>query len=53
MVGKMATVYRFASIMVTLTKSHLIGFSKFHIWFASIKVIQDPCRKITECFLKK
>ena len=26
MVGKMAAVYQFASIVVTLTYSHLIGF---------------------------
>ena len=37
--------------------SYLVTFnwisSKFHIWFASIKVIQDPCEKITECFFLK
>ena len=50
MVGKMAAVFQFTSIVVTFTLLHLIDSSKFHILFASIKVIQDRCQKITERF---
>ena len=46
------------SVCIHRGLSFLVTFnwisSKFHIWFASIKVIQNPCQKITECvFFKK
>ena len=45
---------RHLSVCIHRGHSYLVIFdwisSKFHIWVASIKVIQDPCQKITEFF---
>ena len=43
------------SVCIHRGHSYLVKFnwnsSKFDIWFASIKVIQEPCQKITRCFV--
>ena len=41
---------RHLSVCIHSGQSYLVTFnwisSKFHIWFASIKVIQEPCQKM-------
>ena len=53
MVDKMAAVYQFASIVVTLTKSHLIGFLLNFIYGLLPLSDTGPMSKDNRVFLKK